>query len=168
VASGKSTGYGSAVELRAEFTTEPFRGEGAPPAHAVRAREAAAHAGLTVDFGPLGTTAQGDADALLDALPEIARAALDGGATRLTLQLSTTSAPPNSAPEPPNTLERLIEEVEALLGAKLADLDRPGKQHAVRILEERGAFGMRKAVVTVAEALGVTRFTVYNYLNREG
>lgn len=154
------------MELKAEFTTEPFRGEGEPPEHAVRAREAAAKAGLTVDFGPLGTTAQGEADALLEALPQIARAALASGATRLTLQLSTGDAV--VAPEtPPPTLDRLIREVEAQLGAPLAELDRPGKQHAVRLLEERGAFAMRKAVVTIAEALGVTRFTVYNYLNRE-
>ncbi|TNC22497.1 helix-turn-helix domain-containing protein [Amycolatopsis alkalitolerans] len=154
------------MELRAEFTTEPFRGEGEPPEHAVRAREAAAKAGLAVDFGPLGTTAQGDADALVDALPAIARAALDGGATRFTLQLSVgdTTTPPET---PPHTLERLIGEVEAQLGTRLVDLDRTGKQQAVRLLEERGAFAMRKAVVTIAAALGVTRFTVYNYLNRD-
>ena len=34
------------------------------------------------------------------------------------------------------------------------------------MLEERGAFAFRKSAETVAEALGVTRFTVYNYLNR--
>jgi len=166
VAFPPSTGYGADVELKAEFTTEPFRGEGEPPAHAVRAREAATKAGLTVDFGPFGTTAAGDADALLDALPDIARAALDAGATRFTLQLSTGKAAhtPEGAPK---TLERLIREVELQLGGSLADLDRPGKQQAVRLLEERGAFAMRKAVVTIAEALGVTRFTVYNYLNRE-
>ncbi|NKQ56444.1 DNA-binding protein [Amycolatopsis sp. K13G38] len=155
------------MELKAEFTTEPFRGEGEPPAHAVRAREAAAKAGLTVEFGPFGTTAAGDADALLDALPGIARAALDNGATRFTLQLSTGRAA-RKPEDPPRTLDRLIREVEARLGGNLAELDRPGKQQAVRLLEERGAFAMRKAVVTVAEALGVTRFTVYNYLNRAG
>jgi hypothetical protein len=44
---------------------------------------------LSTDFGPLGGTARGDTDTLPDALPRIARAALDGGATRFTLQLST-------------------------------------------------------------------------------
>ncbi|GAB3563872.1 helix-turn-helix domain-containing protein [Amycolatopsis endophytica] len=155
------------MELEAEFTTEPFRGEGEPPRHAVEARKAAEHAGLSVDFGPLGTTTRGDADALLDALPAIARAALAAGATRLTLQLSTPAASREPAAQPPTTLGRLITDVERELGARLADLDRPGKQHAVRLLEERGAFAMRKAAPTVAEALGVTRFTVYNYLNRE-
>jgi hypothetical protein len=63
-------------------------------------------------------------------------------------------------------LARLIAEVETELGGNLASLDRPGKQRAVRLLEERGAFEMRRSAETVAEALGVTRFTVYNYLNR--
>ena len=39
-------------------------------------------------------------------------------------------------------------------------------REALRLLEERGAFEMRRSAETVAEALGVTRFTVYNYLNR--
>jgi hypothetical protein len=63
-------------------------------------------------------------------------------------------------------LARLIAEVEAELGGGLADLPRAQKQHAVRLLEERGAFEMRRSAETVAEALGLTRFTVYNYLNR--
>ena len=63
-------------------------------------------------------------------------------------------------------LARLIAEVEAELGGSLADLPRAQKQHAVRLLEERGAFEMRRSAETVAESLGLTRFTVYNYLNR--
>ena len=63
-------------------------------------------------------------------------------------------------------LARLIAAVEEELGGPLATLTRPEKQHAVRLLEERGAFEMRRSAETVAEALGLTRFTVYNYLNR--
>jgi hypothetical protein len=63
-------------------------------------------------------------------------------------------------------LARLIAEIEAELGGSLSSLGRPEKQRAVRLLEERGAFEMRRSAETVAEALGVTRFTVYNYLNR--
>jgi hypothetical protein len=63
-------------------------------------------------------------------------------------------------------LARLIAEVEAELGGVLSSLGRSEKQRAVRLLEERGAFEMRRSAETVAEALGVTRFTVYNYLNR--
>jgi hypothetical protein len=63
-------------------------------------------------------------------------------------------------------LVRLIGTVERELGGHLAELPRAEKQRAVRLLEERGAFEMRRSAEVVAEALGVTRFTVYNYLNR--
>ena len=66
-----------------------------------------------------------------------------------------------------SALDRMIGQVESELGARLPDLPRPEKQRAVRLLEERGAFTLRKSVEAVAKALGVSRFTVYNYLNRE-
>lgn len=65
----------------------------------------------------------------------------------------------------PGALDRMIAGVEAELGAPLAELSREGKQRAVRLLEARGAFQLRKSVEDVADALGVSRFTVYNYLN---
>ncbi|HEY3469816.1 MAG TPA: helix-turn-helix domain-containing protein [Amycolatopsis sp.] len=160
------------MRLEAEFTSEPFRGEGSPPEHAIAARDAATEAGLETDFGPLGTLARGEAKELYDALPAIAKAALDAGATQVTLQVR--QAEPGRAgvksggPVALNdALDRLIADVERELGAKLGELDRAGKQRAVRLLRERGAFGLRKSVSSVADALGVTRFTVYNYLNRE-
>ena len=63
------------------------------------------------------------------------------------------------------TLDRMIGAVEAELGAPLGDLSREGKQRAVHLLDERGAFQLRKSVEEVADVLGVSRFTVYNYLN---
>ncbi|ASU80098.1 transcriptional regulator [Actinopolyspora erythraea] len=66
-----------------------------------------------------------------------------------------------------SALDRLITQVESELGASLPDLSRADKQRAVRLLEERGAFTLRKSVESVAKKLGVSRFTVYNYLNRE-
>jgi HTH domain len=62
-------------------------------------------------------------------------------------------------------LDRMIATVERELGAGLASLSREDKQTAVRLLDERGAFTLRKAVEDVADAMGVSRFTVYNYLN---
>lgn len=63
------------------------------------------------------------------------------------------------------TLDRMIATVESELGAPLIELSREDKQRAVKLLDERGAFQLRKAVEEVADALGVSRFTVYNYLN---
>ena len=62
-------------------------------------------------------------------------------------------------------LDRLIDAVEAELGGRLTLLSREDKQRAVRLLDERGAFILRRAVEDVADAMGVSRITVYNYLN---
>lgn len=62
-------------------------------------------------------------------------------------------------------LDRLIDAVETELGGRLPDLSRENKQRAVRLLDERGAFILRRAVEDVADAMGVSRITVYNYLN---
>lgn len=59
-----------------------------------------------------------------------------------------------------------ITAVERELGGSLGSLSRVDKQRAVKLLNDRGAFGLRRSVEQVAEALGVSRFTVYNYLNR--
>jgi hypothetical protein len=62
-------------------------------------------------------------------------------------------------------LHRLIDTVEAELGGPLPTLPREQKQLAVRLLDERGAFILRRAVEDVADAMGVSRITIYNYLN---
>jgi uncharacterized protein YqgV (UPF0045/DUF77 family) len=62
-------------------------------------------------------------------------------------------------------LDRLIADVERELGGKLGDLSREEKQRAVKLLDERGAFNLRRSMEDVADALGVSRITVYNYLN---
>lgn len=68
-------------------------------------------------------------------------------------------------PAEPLGLDVLLEQLAGELGP-LDELARPMKQRAVRLLEERGAFEYRKSAELIAEALGVSRFTVYNYLNR--
>ncbi|MEU7160241.1 helix-turn-helix domain-containing protein [Streptomyces chrestomyceticus] len=65
------------------------------------------------------------------------------------------------------SLDHLLAELERRHGVPLSDLDRRTKQSVVRVLEARGAFSVRHGVETVAGALGVSRFTVYNYLNRD-
>jgi predicted transcriptional regulator YheO len=64
-----------------------------------------------------------------------------------------------------DALEHLIAQGEAHLGRPLAQMSRGDKQQLVRYLDERGAFALRKAVERVAATLGVSRFTVYNYLD---
>lgn len=81
--------YARPVRVIAEFTTEPFHGEGEPPEHARRAWQVVQAAGLTGDFGPLGTEVRGERNEVLDALHAVMVAALDAGATRITLQVQT-------------------------------------------------------------------------------
>ena len=78
------------MTLLVEFTIEPFVG-GDPGPHVRAAVEAAERSGLTVDFGPFGTTVSGEDDAVLDAVDRILRAATAAGATRVSLQLVRTS-----------------------------------------------------------------------------
>ncbi|MFJ1748266.1 helix-turn-helix domain-containing protein [Streptomyces sp. NPDC088116] len=70
-------------------------------------------------------------------------------------------------PQLSESLDHILAALERRYGMPLAELDRKSKQSVVRTLEARGAFSVRHGVETVATALGVSRFTVYNYLNRE-
>lgn len=62
-------------------------------------------------------------------------------------------------------LARLVKAVEDELGSSLAEMSRADKQVAVRLLDEQGAFLLRGAVEDVAGWMGVSRVTLYNYLN---
>ncbi|UNM16468.1 helix-turn-helix domain-containing protein [Streptomyces formicae] len=70
-------------------------------------------------------------------------------------------------PQLSDSLDHILAAMERSYGMPLSALDRKVKQSVVRTLEARGAFSVRHGVETVASALGVSRFTVYNYLNRE-
>lgn len=64
-----------------------------------------------------------------------------------------------------DALDRMVTQVEGELGGGLAELGRVQKQVAVRLLDERGAFLLRKSIDEVADLMGVSRITIYNYLN---
>lgn len=64
-----------------------------------------------------------------------------------------------------DSLDQILVGLERQHGMPLSALDRRSKQQVVRSLEARGAFTVRHGVETVATALGVSRFTVYNYIN---
>ena len=79
------------MRLRLEFTTEPFDLD-EPPGHALVAREVV-HGGTldAVDVGPFGNTAEGSADAVVDAVSELLHRTLAAGATRVSLQINVLS-----------------------------------------------------------------------------
>jgi len=65
-------------------------------------------------------------------------------------------------------LDRLVHGVERESGARLAEMDRTQKQAAVRQLDEQGAFLLRGAVEDLATTMGISRVTLYSYLNAIG
>jgi hypothetical protein len=88
----------------------------------------------------------------------------------LAVPASGSEAPLGAFSHLEDALPHLLAQGEAHIGQPLSEMTRVEKQQLVRYLDERGAFELRKAVESVAETLGVSRFTVYNYLDaaREG
>ena len=70
-----------------------------------------------------------------------------------------------ASPDLANAVARLLERAEHRFGAPLGELTREQKQLAARWLDEHGAFSLRNATELIADALGVSRGTVYNYLS---
>lgn len=64
-----------------------------------------------------------------------------------------------------SALARLVAQVERQIGARLAEMDRDQKQLAIARLEEQGAFLLRGSVEDVAALMGVSRVTLYTYIN---
>lgn len=62
-------------------------------------------------------------------------------------------------------LETMIQNAISSVGKKMADLTREDKVNIVANLESRGAFLIRYSVERVAELLGMTKYTIYNYLD---
>jgi hypothetical protein len=62
-------------------------------------------------------------------------------------------------------LERLVANAEREVGVPVAAMTREQKQSVVHRLDEGGAFTLRRGVEDVADLLGLSRFTIYNYLN---
>lgn len=62
-------------------------------------------------------------------------------------------------------LERFVASVEREVGTRLSEMDRAQKQSAIRRLDEQGAFLLRGAVEDVAGWMGVSKVTLYSYIN---
>ncbi|MBP2266358.1 putative transcriptional regulator YheO [Pseudarthrobacter sp. PvP004] len=80
-----------------------------------------------------------------------------------------SSAPANGSEYFPHSVEdlsgRLIEAAIAAVGVPPKKMRKEHKVEVVAELDRRGFFLIKQAAETAAAALGVTRFTIYNYLN---
>ncbi len=158
--------FGSAVEGDAAVVMEALTA-------AAMASFGAGASGITMAARVISTGV--DADRFLTAVRPVARAL--GGRVVAPEVMSAQAVPlvwrgqvvggveKPAAADLRNGLANLVAQIEGDLGAALADLSRVDKQRAVRMLDERGAFAIRNAVDEVADAMGVSRVTVYNYLN---
>lgn len=64
----------------------------------------------------------------------------------------------------PQMLETMFQQVVGLVGKPPAQMSKADRLRVVQLLDEAGAFELRKAIPAVAGYLGVTRFTIHNYL----
>jgi len=158
-----SDGPGCEEPIRAEFVVEPFV-EGSPGPHVKAALEACRGLGFEPDVGAFASTIDGRFHDVVRAVDALVRAAYDNGATAVQVRIGEPLVAARFETLH-DALERLIEGVEYELGGRLGDLSRQDKQAAVRMLDERGAFLLRRAVDSVGQIMGVSRITIYNYLN---
>ena len=61
-------------------------------------------------------------------------------------------------------VETMIAECGYQIGKPLSLMSKSDRKKVVGMLDERGVFQVRKSVPLVAERLGVTHKTIYNYL----
>jgi uncharacterized protein YqgV (UPF0045/DUF77 family) len=149
--------------LAAEFLVEPFT-EGSPGDHVQAAVDAFVGRGLDVELGPFASISSGDPDEVAAAVADMIRASMAAGATSIRVHVG---ADPEQLQVGPlhDALHSMIRAAERDIGASSTEWSRAEKQRVVRMLDEQGAFLLRGAVDDMARIMGVSRITIYNYLN---
>jgi uncharacterized protein YqgV (UPF0045/DUF77 family) len=147
-----------------EFLVEPFE-EGRPGPHVAAAVAAFEQQGLPVDLGPFSSSTSGSIEAIAEAVAEMIRSSMNAGASAIRIHVGADHSDLDGVGSLKNALSDMVRAAERELGTDTGDWDRVQKQAAVRMLHERGAFLLRGAVDDIAEILGVSRITIYNYIN---
>lgn len=65
----------------------------------------------------------------------------------------------------PQMLETMFHRAADFIGKPTMQMDKTDRVRVVQLLDDAGAFELRKAISAIAGYLGVTRFTIHNYLN---
>ncbi len=66
------------------------------------------------------------------------------------------------------SLEALFDACHEVINKPVAKMRKADRLALVSLLREKGAFRMQRSVPYVAERMGVSKFTIYNYLNELG
>ena len=120
-------------------------------------------AGLETDMGPFATTATGDLDGIISTVSSLLRAGFAHGATSIQLRVDVGDTTRRQGLH--DALDRIVIDVEREIGVPLAEMDRAQKQSAVARLDAHGAFLLRGSVESIASLMGISRVTLYAYLN---
>ena len=67
-----------------------------------------------------------------------------------------------------NSMEEVFESCSEMVKRPLSQMQKADRMTLVSILKEKGFFQMQRSVPYAAERLGVTKYTIYNYLNELG
>ena len=153
----------SNASLAAEFLVEPFA-EGEPGDHVTAALDAFDQRGLAVELGPFASVSVGDPDAIAEAVANMIRNAMGAGATSIRIHVGADPKTLNISPLH-DALGSMIRAAERDIGTSSDQWSRAEKQQVVRMMDEQGAFLLRGAVDDIARIMGVSRITIYNYLN---
>lgn len=151
------------ANVAVEFLVEPFV-EGAPGDHVEAAITAFAIRGLPVELGPFSSVSNGALDKIGEAVGAMVVDAMRAGATNINVQIANDANVLGSVTLH-DAIDGMMRAAARELGTEPSDWDRSDKQRVVRMLDERGAFLLRGAVDDIATAMGVSRITIYNYLN---
>lgn len=92
---------------------------------------------------------------------EIAHAALG----RLLRQYSSENTPQNAQTDLESMMEEIIDSSLSQSGRAGKPMNKREKLEAVRVMQDRGMFIVKGGVEKAASKLGVTRYTIYNYLD---
>lgn len=149
--------------MAAEFLVEPFT-EGSPGGHVKAAVDAFSDRGLEVELGPFASVAAGGRNEIADAVADMIRNSMAAGATSIRIHIGADAEKLSVGPLH-DALASMIRAAERDLGASSVEWSRSEKQQVVRMLDEQGAFLLRGAVDDMARIMGVSRITIYNYLN---
>jgi hypothetical protein len=128
---------------------------------------------VEASFGGLGSGRSVRSDLSLPRSSRALRVEVDVDAVEAASRVVAALIPKMSQDELPigsftrvdRAIDELIQMAEGQIRLPISRMSRAQKQQVVRFLDERGAFNLKKSVETVADALGVSRFTVYNYLD---